>query len=223
MYASRFWWMLRWMSHDNVAVLDGGFAKWLAEKRQTASGTESRPHRTFPGRRGSDMVVSARRRRGAGRTIRLATAGRAGTRTVQRRERDDRQEGRTHPRRGESLLQVERGRAQRDAKRRRPCGPVSSARSAARRRIMSSAIAGPGSRRVRTCWPWSMRGCRERSSIPVPGASGPAIRHVRRNRRHREWRRANAGPRTGLVHLRRCSAAERRPRCSSRRSSSRIV
>ena len=28
MYASRFWWMLRWLGHDAVAVFDGGFAKW---------------------------------------------------------------------------------------------------------------------------------------------------------------------------------------------------
>jgi thiosulfate/3-mercaptopyruvate sulfurtransferase len=60
MYASRFWWMLRWMSHDNVAVLDGGFAKWLAEKRQTASGKESRAHRTFGGAPRGEMVASAR-------------------------------------------------------------------------------------------------------------------------------------------------------------------
>lgn len=32
-YASRLWWMLRWLGHNAVAVLDGGFAKWNAEKR----------------------------------------------------------------------------------------------------------------------------------------------------------------------------------------------
>ena len=29
MYASRMWWMLRWLGHDSAAVLDGGFDKWL--------------------------------------------------------------------------------------------------------------------------------------------------------------------------------------------------
>ncbi len=33
MYASRLWWMLRWLGHDAVAVLDGGFAKWTREGR----------------------------------------------------------------------------------------------------------------------------------------------------------------------------------------------
>jgi thiosulfate/3-mercaptopyruvate sulfurtransferase len=33
MYASRLWWMLRWLGHDAVAVLDGGFDKWQREGR----------------------------------------------------------------------------------------------------------------------------------------------------------------------------------------------
>lgn len=31
MYAARLWWMLRFMGHDAVAVLDGGLARWVAE------------------------------------------------------------------------------------------------------------------------------------------------------------------------------------------------
>jgi thiosulfate/3-mercaptopyruvate sulfurtransferase len=31
--AARLWWMLRWIGHEKVAVLDGGFAKWTQEGR----------------------------------------------------------------------------------------------------------------------------------------------------------------------------------------------
>jgi len=36
MFAARLWWMLRWLGHEAVAVLDGGYARWLAEKRPTS-------------------------------------------------------------------------------------------------------------------------------------------------------------------------------------------
>jgi len=32
-YAARLWWMLRWLGHENVAVLDGGYKKWMREGR----------------------------------------------------------------------------------------------------------------------------------------------------------------------------------------------
>jgi thiosulfate/3-mercaptopyruvate sulfurtransferase len=31
--AARLWWLLRWLGHDAVAVLDGGLGKWMREKR----------------------------------------------------------------------------------------------------------------------------------------------------------------------------------------------
>ncbi len=60
MYASRLWWMLRYLGHDAVRVLDGGFAGWCAEGRPVAVGQESRaPHviTTAAGRR--HMLVTA--------------------------------------------------------------------------------------------------------------------------------------------------------------------
>jgi thiosulfate/3-mercaptopyruvate sulfurtransferase len=37
MWASRLWWLLRWLGHDAVAVLDGGFDKWIAGGRPQTS------------------------------------------------------------------------------------------------------------------------------------------------------------------------------------------
>jgi thiosulfate/3-mercaptopyruvate sulfurtransferase len=36
-FAARLWWMLRWLGHDNAAVLDGGYAKWSSEGRPLES------------------------------------------------------------------------------------------------------------------------------------------------------------------------------------------
>lgn len=33
MIAARLWWMLRWLGHDTVAVMEGGWKKWLDESR----------------------------------------------------------------------------------------------------------------------------------------------------------------------------------------------
>jgi thiosulfate/3-mercaptopyruvate sulfurtransferase len=37
MFAARLWWMLHWLGFDAAAVLDGGYAKWVAEGRATAT------------------------------------------------------------------------------------------------------------------------------------------------------------------------------------------
>ncbi len=42
LYASRAWWSLRYLGHDAVALLDGGWAKWVREGRPTRGGEESR-------------------------------------------------------------------------------------------------------------------------------------------------------------------------------------
>ena len=48
MWATRFWWMLRSLGFDNVAVLDGGIDKWTAEGRDIETGlTGDYPHTTF--------------------------------------------------------------------------------------------------------------------------------------------------------------------------------
>lgn len=47
MVAGRLWWMLRWLGHGTVALLDGDWRAWLREGRPVASGEESRPPRIF--------------------------------------------------------------------------------------------------------------------------------------------------------------------------------
>jgi len=59
MFASRLWWMLRWLGHDAAAVLDGGLAKWVAEGRPTAAGAEPPQAREFRGVPRAAMAVSA--------------------------------------------------------------------------------------------------------------------------------------------------------------------
>ncbi len=59
MYASRLWWMLRWLGHDAVAVLNGGFAKWLAEGRATSPGVETALPQSFAARPRQGMVATS--------------------------------------------------------------------------------------------------------------------------------------------------------------------
>lgn len=46
-YAARLWWMLRWLGHEAVAVLDGGFAAWQSAGLPVSTAVESRAARTF--------------------------------------------------------------------------------------------------------------------------------------------------------------------------------
>jgi thiosulfate/3-mercaptopyruvate sulfurtransferase len=59
MFASRLWWLLRWLGHDAVAVLDGGFKKWIAEGRAVESGATQRAPRAFVGSPRPGMAVDA--------------------------------------------------------------------------------------------------------------------------------------------------------------------
>jgi len=58
-FAARLWWMLRWLGHESVAVLDGGYSVW---KQQGLPTTNTIPHfdpTTFTGNPDMGMLVNS--------------------------------------------------------------------------------------------------------------------------------------------------------------------
>jgi thiosulfate/3-mercaptopyruvate sulfurtransferase len=47
MFAARLWWMLRWLGHEGAAVLDGGYARWIAEQRPVSTDVPAPAPATF--------------------------------------------------------------------------------------------------------------------------------------------------------------------------------
>lgn len=58
-FAARLWWMLHWLGHDAVAVLDGGFTAWLAEQRPVTSEVPSLSRADFSAAPRRELLVSA--------------------------------------------------------------------------------------------------------------------------------------------------------------------
>jgi thiosulfate/3-mercaptopyruvate sulfurtransferase len=58
--ASRLWWMLRWVGHHAVAVLDGGFAKWMREGRVVVAEVMTFPQTEYPVNLNADAAVGVR-------------------------------------------------------------------------------------------------------------------------------------------------------------------
>ena len=46
-FASRLWWLARWLGHPSVALLDGGWPKWVSETRLTSRDVPIRPRGNF--------------------------------------------------------------------------------------------------------------------------------------------------------------------------------
>jgi thiosulfate/3-mercaptopyruvate sulfurtransferase len=61
MFAARLWWMLRWLGHAGVAVLDGGFAAWKAHGGAVQSGPApaATPRQFTPGAALESLRTSA--------------------------------------------------------------------------------------------------------------------------------------------------------------------
>lgn len=57
-YAGRLWWMLRWLGHDAVAMLDGDWRAWQQEGRPMRAGVEQRAPRAFVPRPRPELLVT---------------------------------------------------------------------------------------------------------------------------------------------------------------------
>jgi len=64
-FAARLWWLVRWLGHDAVAVLDGGWAHWLADGRPVEAGAGPRA----PARAQSGMTGGRQHTDAAGATV----------------------------------------------------------------------------------------------------------------------------------------------------------
>ena len=60
-YCGRLWWMLKWVGHENAAVLDGGLEAWYGAGGvvTTGAGTRHAPHVFQPGAPRAELRVTA--------------------------------------------------------------------------------------------------------------------------------------------------------------------
>ena len=58
-FAARLWWMLRWVGHEAVAVLDGGFKAWRAAGLPVSASVSPRPPAIFHAHASRDMWLDA--------------------------------------------------------------------------------------------------------------------------------------------------------------------
>jgi thiosulfate/3-mercaptopyruvate sulfurtransferase len=56
--AARLWWMMLWLGHDSVALLDGGWPLWVAGGHPCHSGAEKRKQSVFIPRPRPELAVS---------------------------------------------------------------------------------------------------------------------------------------------------------------------
>ena len=179
-YAARLWWMLRWVGHDRVAVLDGGWDAWIRAGRPvTARSTRSQARRRSPARRDRGSPWTR-----ASSLAHLQSAGRC---VLDARSADRfRGENETLDPVGGHIPGARQPFLQAQPRRRRPlqAGRRTAARNSAdlARRRAAGAHRAPvrlrASPPATTCWRWKSPGSPARASIPARGASGSAIPRV---------------------------------------------
>jgi len=56
-FAARMWWLLKWLGHEKVAVLDGGIDKWTASGLSLETDVQQKTAGTFSGQANNEMWV----------------------------------------------------------------------------------------------------------------------------------------------------------------------
>jgi len=59
MYAARLWWLLRWLGHEGVHVLDGGLSAWLEAGGHVETRVPAYPSASFTARARMELVTDA--------------------------------------------------------------------------------------------------------------------------------------------------------------------
>ena len=57
-WAARLWWALRYYGHDDVRLLDGGFARWIGESRPVEAGASSSAQASFKAKARPNLRVT---------------------------------------------------------------------------------------------------------------------------------------------------------------------
>jgi thiosulfate/3-mercaptopyruvate sulfurtransferase len=163
-FASRLWWMLRWLGHDKVAVLDGGLAGWKRSKRALEETVPVVAPRNFVAQPRSLRWIRPRYWPALAAASALILDARSPG-ALPWRERNPRSGRRPHPGRGESFLFRQPRRCRLLFQAGRPsCAPSS----------MPPVLDGPASAVVQQCGS-GVTACHNLLAMEVAGLSGSKL------------------------------------------------